>query len=216
MDEKIRQFLIFFPIILFSIAVHEFAHCWITDRLGDDTPRLEGRVTFAPWKHWDLFGTIMIAVSSFSGIGFGWGKSSPMNPMNFRHPERDRMISAVVGPISNLLQMLAWASLGLLVQRLPMIDDNIMYLLQEICFAGLIINLMLAAFNLLPVYPLDGHHIASYLLPALRPIIDNPIWGFVFLFLVFNKSILSTILEPVMKYGLVFTQFLIGWPSWTI
>jgi len=221
MDPKIVRFFIFFPVILLSIAVHEFAHCWTTDRLGDDTPRQQGRVTLNPLAHLDLFGTIMIVVSSFAGIGFGWGKPSPMNPMNFRHPARGRMLSAAAGPISNLLQMLAWASIGMVVSgilpekydiiQLFSFDPQVPIVLL-LCFAGVLINASLAIFNLLPVYPLDGHHILGYFVPALQPVIDNPMWGLVFLFLVFNKTLLSTILLPIMLAVIRVCSLAVGWP----
>jgi Zn-dependent protease len=209
MNFDLTRFLIFFPIILISIAIHEFAHCWINYRLGDDTPRMAGRVTLNPLAHLDTFGTIMIVVSSFIGIGFGWGKPAPFNPANFRHPERDRMIGAAAGPISNVLQMLAWASLGLLLQ--PLAENQPIILL--VCFYGVIINASLALFNMLPIYPLDGHHVLGYLVPALRPVIDNPIWGLVFLFLVFNRSLLSNILMPAMRAMVNVCFLAVGWPN---
>jgi len=222
MKFDLTQFLIFFPIILISIAIHEFAHCWTTYRLGDDTPKQQGRLTLNPLAHLDTFGTIMIVVSSFAGIGFGWGKASPMNPMNFRHPARDRMLSAAAGPISNLLQMLAWASIGLVVTILlpdSYSFEQIVLFRPEvpitllICFAGVLINASLAIFNLLPVYPLDGHHILGYFVPVLQPIIDNPMWGLVFLFLVFNRTLLSNVLWPVMRVVIRTCSLAVGWPD---
>ncbi|MHB0935439.1 MAG: site-2 protease family protein [Armatimonadota bacterium] len=205
------QFLLFFPIVLISIAIHEFAHCWTTHRLGDDTPKQQGRLTLNPLVHLDPFGTIMIVISSFAGIGFGWGKSSPFNPYNFRHPARDRMISAAAGPISNLAQMLAWASIGLVLYHTLAFSPTAEFLVR-LCINGVIINASLAIFNLLPVYPLDGHHILGYFVPPLQPIIDNPMWGLVFLFLVFNRTLLGSVLMPVMKVVIGACTYLIGWP----
>lgn len=197
--ERIQSFLIFFPILIISIALHEFAHCWMTDRLGDDTPRREGRITLNPLAHLDLMGTIMIVVSSLSGFGFGWGKSSPFNPSNFRNPARDRMLTAIAGPISNILQSIAWASLMLLL--VPFTAQNWFNDAFIFCYIGVKINITLAIFNLLPVYPLDGHHILSWLAPpSWRPVIDNPIWGFVFLFIVFSHFA-DGIIYPVMDYA---------------
>ena len=96
--EKVIAFLTYFPILLISVALHEFAHCWTDDRLGDDTARREGRIRLNPLAHLDPMGTLMMVVSAFAGMGFGWGKPSPFNPANFRHPARDRMIGALAGP----------------------------------------------------------------------------------------------------------------------
>jgi Zn-dependent protease len=216
-----KRFLLFLPILLISIAIHEFAHCWVTDRLGDDTPRLNGRVTLNPLKHLDLWGTLAIVFSSIYGFGFGWGKSSPMNPYNFRHPSRDRMLAAAAGPASNLLQMLAWASLGVLVNHFLFPEFSFvkysyglvqMPVAISLIWRGVIVNASLAVFNLLPVYPLDGHHILGYLLPEFRPIIDNPIWGVVFLIIVFNTNLLSKIITPVLLQMIHICGLLIGWP----
>jgi len=205
-------FLIIFPVLLLSIAIHEFAHCWTADRLGDDTPRRAGRLTLNPLAHLDPLGTVMIVIASLAGFGIGWGKASPFNSQNFRNPARDRMIVAVAGPLSNILQMLAWASLGLLISATPLASS-----LSMLCLMGVIVNAVLAIFNLLPVYPLDGHHLLSYLAPpALRPIIDNQIWGIVFLMLVFIPQLRSSILGPIMDGvrigGIYICSYVTGWP----
>jgi len=153
-------------------------------------------VTLNPLAHLDPIGTIMIVVSSFMGFGFGWGKASPFNPNNFRNPARDRMFTAIAGPISNILQSIAWASIILLV--LPFGDQPWSDTIIRLSSIGVSINISLAIFNLLPVYPLDGHHILSWLAPpSWRPIIDNPIWGLVFLFIVFS-DFGRQIIYPVM------------------
>lgn len=204
-----QRFLLFFPVILLSVAIHEFAHCWITDRLGDDTPRRQGRVTLNPLKHLDPVGTIMMVVSSLMGMGFGWGKASPFNPNNFQNPARDRMWTALAGPVSNLIQMLAWASLASLLLSF---DPSHTYTGPVLlCSVGVLVNASLALFNLLPVYPLDGHHILSYLAPrSWRTWIDNPAWGYLFLAIVMlpqlNALVLGRFLWPIVEHvaGLAF------------
>ena len=205
-----ESLLISLSILIVSIALHEFAHCWMIDRLGDDTPRVQGRLTLNPLVHLDPLGTIVMVVSALAGFWIGWGKPSPFNPNNFEHPARDRMLTALAGPISNLLQMLAWASLALLV--LPFFHQPYVDFIGGICQYGVIINAVLAIFNLIPVYPLDGHHILSFLAPpSLRPIIDNPIWMIVFLLLVFSGAF-GHIVSPVLGIAEHVTQFLVGWP----
>jgi len=213
--DNLAKIFIIFPVLLLSVAIHEFAHCWTTDRLGDDTPRLTGRLTLNPLAHLDPLGTVMMIVTSFLGFGFGWGKPARFNPDNFQNPPRDRMLTAVAGPISNLLQMLAWASLGLLIvplQNMIHLSANIIGVCILVCLFGMQINGVLACFNLLPVFPLDGHHILSYLAPpALRPLIDNPIWGLVFLILVFSGAT-SHIITPLINLATQTTRFMVGWP----
>lgn len=208
-------FIVIFPVLFLSVAIHEFAHCWMTDRLGDDTPRLSGRLTLNPLAHLDPLGTVMMVVTSFLGFGFGWGKPARFNPANFQHPARDRMLTAIAGPISNLLQMLGWASLYLLAMPLLQLAHpapDAFVICYAVCKYGMTINALLACFNLLPVYPLDGHHILSFLAPpAMRPIIDNPLWGLVFLFVVFSGAF-SHLVTPLMQLAEQSTHYLIGWP----
>ncbi|MHB9024539.1 MAG: site-2 protease family protein [Armatimonadota bacterium] len=204
------------PIVLVSIAIHEFAHCWTTDRLGDDTPRLNGRVTLNPLVHLDPLGTVMIVITAMAGFGIGWGRPSPFNPANFRHPARDRMLTAIAGPLSNFAQLLAWASLGLLVSRLPalaaLLGGDIF---DDICLFGIWINASLGLFNLLPIYPLDGHHVLSFFAPSsLRPLIDNPMWQFVLIAIIFVPSLrglLHTYLMTGAGWMFSFTYLVVGW-----
>ncbi len=104
-------------------------------------PRLSGRVTLNPLAHLDTLGTIMMVVSSLSGYGIGWGKPSPMNPENFRHPARDRMLGAIAGPLCNILQMFAWASIAVLVNAFITWDPNAFengqhIYIYDLCLAG--------------------------------------------------------------------------------
>jgi len=227
---RLENIIILLPILLMSVVLHEFAHCWTTDRLGDSTPRYEGRITLNPLAHLDPFGTIMIVISALFGFGLGWGKPSPVNPNNFRNSMRDYMFTAIAGPSSNILQMFAWASLGLIVDPfaihaadfslLPMLFTGPWWLglAATFCWYGVFVNGWLAVFNMLPIFPLDGHVVLLYFAPPeWRPAIAHPAWMAVFLALVLiqplRDMILMPLLTPVHQIALLFTHFLIGWPG---
>jgi Zn-dependent protease len=211
-----EYFLYFFPVLVIAITLHEFAHCWAHEALGDDTPRQEGRMTLNPLAHLDLMGTIMMVAAAFSGVGIGWGKPAPFNPRNFRNPARDNMLSALAGPASNILQMLGWMSLGALVSTLDHTQPFV-GTLTILCFYGTIINAGLAVFNMIPIAPLDGHWVLAYFLPpSWRPAMSHPAWGVVFLALIFipqlRDQVLHPLIRPVQQGITVTAAHLTGWP----
>lgn len=146
--------------LLVALSVHEWAHAWVADLLGDHTARDMGRLTVNPIAHLDLMGTIMFFV-----IGFGWGKPVPVDPRNFRHPLRDSALVAIAGPISNIV--LAFGALfGLAaVAALDLEPTPIAKVLVQVLHSSVGLNLGLMAFNLLPIPPLDGSRVATALLP---------------------------------------------------
>jgi len=137
--------------ILIAISIHEFAHAWVADRLGDPTPSLAGRLTLNPLAHLDPIGTLALFL-----IGFGWGKPVPIDPYNLRYPRRDQALIALAGPLSNFIVSFLIA----LTYRLLPIPH-----LFPVIRSPLIINLSLGVFNLLPFYPLDGNKILIGFLP---------------------------------------------------
>lgn len=146
-------FLFLFPGLLISLALHEFAHAWTADRLGDPTPRVQGRVTLNPLAHLDPLGTLALLLTRF-----GWGKPVQFDPYNLRHPLKDTAIIAVAGPLTNITIALVLS----IVMHLGLAP----WLWLQIGLAQLlIINLVLAVFNLIPVYPLDGSKIILAILP---------------------------------------------------
>lgn len=146
-------FVIFLGGLLLSIAIHEFAHCFVTDRLGDPTPRIKGRLTLNPLAHLDPLGTLAIVLT-----GFGWGKPAPYDPYNLKEPVRDAALIAAAGPASNLLI----ATLLSMLIKLGIGGEFVALFSIQLIF----INVALALFNLIPIYPLDGSKILRALLPA--------------------------------------------------
>lgn len=151
-----RQLLLTIPPILFALTVHEFAHAWAANRLGDPTARLMGRLTMNPVAHLDPLGTLMIIIANF-----GWGKPVPVDVRYLQHPKRDMLWIALAGPASNVISA---ALFGVAFRYLPdaaLQWEEAIAILQYAVF----INLVLAFFNLLPLPPLDGSKILAGLLP---------------------------------------------------
>lgn len=146
--------LSFTVIILFSLTVHEYSHGRVAYFLGDKTAQRMGRLTFNPIKHLDPLGVIC-----FYFLGFGWARPVPVDWRNFQNPHRDMMYVAVAGPVSNLILALIF---GFLV-RVVSPEQNI-FLFVMLCYA-LYINVALAVFNMLPVFPLDGASVLKGLVP---------------------------------------------------
>ena len=147
------------PALLLAVTVHEVAHGWIADRLGDPTARLQGRLTLNPLPHIDPIGALAFVLA-----GFGWAKPVPVNAANLRHPLRDMAWVAAAGPVSNLIAAFVGLVAFVLLRRvggLPLVAEPLggmlLYVYQ--------FNLVLALFNLIPLPPLDGGHFLPYFLP---------------------------------------------------
>ncbi|NIA14722.1 MAG: site-2 protease family protein [Nitrospiraceae bacterium] len=165
------QMLVMYPCLLFSLSFHEAAHALMANRCGDPTARLLGRATLNPLAHIDPIGTVVMPIlMMLSGVPFlvGWAKPVPVNPRNFHDMRRDNALVAAAGPGSNLL--LAFSSMLLLKVFVTLAvnfpDTQVFVLLFAITRYLVIINFLLALFNLIPVPPLDGSHILGPLLPA--------------------------------------------------
>lgn len=145
--------------LILAIAIHEFAHAFVADRLGDPTARAAGRLTLNPIAHIDPIGTValplVMILLSGGTFAYGWGKPTPFDPYNLKNPRRDTGLISIAGPLSNLLLA---AIVSLAIHFLP-------YSIGIFLYSFVITNLSLAIFNLIPVGPLDGQKIVVGLLP---------------------------------------------------
>ena len=167
-----------FVLLLFSLSVHECAHAWMASRLGDQTARLQGRITLNPLPHIDPIGTLLfpalMIVSSLFGYGsflIGWAKPTPVITRNFKNIVRDENLVTLAGPVSNLLLaccgFLGLVAIIVFTRNLPAQQtlDTSIDALGTLCDLGIQVNLALFIFNLLPIPPLDGSHIVRHFLP---------------------------------------------------
>lgn len=181
--------ILYLASLLVAIAVHEASHAFVADKLGDPTPRIQGRITLNPLKHVDPMGIIMLFV-----VGFGWGKPVEFDPYNLKHPRRDAALISFAGPISNLLLA---TLLGFLI---PLTHSPFLY-------PVLYMNVVLAVFNLVPVHPLDGFKIVGGLLPGqtARDWYGLARYGIFFLLLLIlpigsHGNMLSSIIGPPISF----------------
>ncbi len=150
-------------VLFFGIGLHEYAHCKVADMCGDPTARMQGRVTLNLFKHFEPVGVIMMVVSAFTGIGLGWGRAAPINPLKMKNERWDVFISVAAGPISNFLQAVVYAIIfRILALTAPQVLPGFVGLLLVL---GVYANLGLMIFNLIPFGPLDGHWLVGQLLP---------------------------------------------------
>jgi len=165
----IAQIFIAFIVLLFSLTVHESAHAWTADRLGDPTARLLGRVSLNPIVHADLIGTIIFPlVSMVSGATLiGWAKPVPVNIRYLHHPRRDYILVAAAGPTSNLVLACAAAIVLALLPVSPQTlgESNVSVPVAAFLSRLVQLNVLLAVFNMLPIPPLDGGNVLAGLLP---------------------------------------------------
>jgi Zn-dependent protease len=156
----LKEFLQVLPAVLIGLTIHELAHAYVALKLGDDTPKLLGRVTLNPLKHIDILGFLLLVVA-----GFGWGKPVIINRNNLKHPFRDDVLIALAGPASNLL----FAVVLVLVMRAlfafaAIRSSSLFEIVISTMFVFITRNVSLGLFNLLPIPPLDGSHLLSNLL----------------------------------------------------
>ena len=200
-------------VIFLGIPIHEWAHGWMAHVLGDDTPKLQGRLTLNPFIHLDPIGTLMILFT-----GFGWGRPARVNPYRMtavRNPRVGMAISALAGPLSNIIQAIL-LTLPFRLGLLNMLEPDKAMRLAEVLFAAIAVNIGLAAFNMLPIPPLDGSRVLVGVAP--RRVGDfiislEPYAMYILLFILFIMPQLGFDLVSlmVMPFQRFLYQILLAW-----
>ena len=188
MDVNVAQIFIALVVLLFSLTVHEMAHAWTADRLGDPTARLLGRVSLNPLVHADPVGTVLFPlIAMITGAPLiGWAKPVPVNVRQLRHHRRDYVLVAAAGPASNLVMAVTAGCLLAVLPISPQTLDaaNVSAPLATFLSQAMRLNVLLAVFNMIPIPPLDGGNVLAGLLPTNLAGIFNQIrpYGFILLY----------------------------------
>ena len=201
MESIIQTITVYAIPVLFAITVHEAAHGYVARLFGDNTAFIAGRITLNPLKHIDPIGTIVVplVMVTLSGFMFGWAKPVPVNFGQLRKPKRDMIWVAAAGPGVNLLMAILWLLFAKAVVFLDM--QEAFFLL--VADAGIKVNLMLMALNLLPLPPLDGGRILVGVLPrqiAWQVARIEP-YGFVILMVLLFTNTLGFFIQPFLRLG---------------
>jgi Zn-dependent protease len=199
-----------FIVLLFSLTIHEMAHAWTADRLGDPTARLLGRISLNPIVHADPLGTIVLPlVALFTNAPLiGWAKPVPVTLRYLRHPRRDYMLVAAAGPASNLVLAVFAAILLSILPISPhtLGESNVSVPIAAILSRLMALNVLLAVFNMIPIPPLDGGNVLGGLLPPNLAVLFNKVrpYGFLLLYaLVLSGGFEMIVLPPY--------RFILSW-----
>ena len=204
-DFDFAQLLVTFVVLIASLTFHEAAHAWTANRLGDPTARLLGRLSLNPAVHIDPIGTLLFPlIAMVTGAPLiGWAKPVPVDMRNLRDPKRDFAIVALAGPVSNLLL----AVVGAAVMSAAFGDGALAALrtgdvIATGIFTFILLNVLLAVFNMIPIPPLDGGNVLIGILPAPMAAVVERLrtYGFVLLYLLLLSGVLGAITRPVQRF----------------
>jgi Zn-dependent protease len=208
--QRFQDFLLIVPVLLFSVIAHEYAHGYAALKQGDNTALALGRLTWNPIKHIDPFMTVLLPLMLWLAHGplLGGAKPVPVNPRNYRNFKRGDIIVSLAGVFVNLLLAIAsvilFVLVGLVGRAVPAAEGTL-GIVQAMMFIGLRLNLVLIAFNLIPIPPLDGSHVIKYLLPLSWAVRYQQVgrYGIVILLilLALPTSILSIWMRPAFMFG---------------
>ena len=193
------SFLFYIVSLFIALSIHEASHALAADKLGDPTPRLDGRITLNPLAHIDLSGLLFMLF-----FGFGWGKPVMFDPYNLKNPRRDAALISLAGPASNLILALC---LSILLRLFNLLNLSLISTIGYLLFSPLItINITLGIFNLLPIHPLDGFKIVGGILSEDQATdwFQLQKYGMIFLLLLIiplgSRSVLDMIMQPVLQF----------------
>jgi Zn-dependent protease len=205
-DINFAQVFISFAVLLFSLTVHEMAHAWTADRLGDSTARLLGRVSLNPLVHADPIGTVLFPlVALITGAPIiGWAKPVPVRTLALKHPRRDYVLVAAAGPASNLALAFLAATVLAALTISPQIagEANVSVPVARILSSLIRLNVLLAVFNMIPIPPLDGGNVLAGVLPRSLGALFNNLrpYGFILLYALILSGGFNAIVLPPYKF----------------